>query len=83
MLVRVAAGNVEMVGNPNPMVLLVLTFLLTTKIASKIYRTGILMYGKSQLIVQMAALQVTTVWLDNCLMLPEQQRHSLHLSTKN
>lgn len=31
----------------------------------------------------MAALQVTTVWLDNCLMLPEQQRHSLHLSMKN
>lgn len=46
MLVRVAAGNVEWWEILTSMVLLVLTFLLTTKIASKIYRTGILMYGK-------------------------------------
>jgi len=46
MLVRVAAGNVEWWEILTSMIILIVTFLLTTKIASKIYRTGILMYGK-------------------------------------
>jgi ABC-2 type transport system permease protein len=46
MLVRVAVGNVEWWEILTSMIILVVTFLLTTKIASKIYRTGILMYGK-------------------------------------
>lgn len=46
MLVRVAMGSVELWEVLVSMGLLVGTFILTTWIAGKVYRTGILMYGK-------------------------------------
>ncbi len=46
MLVRVAMGNVEMWEFALSALLLILTFLGTIWLAGKIYRTGILMYGK-------------------------------------
>ncbi len=46
MLVRVAMGEVVWWEILTSAVILILTFLLTTRLAAKIYRTGILMYGK-------------------------------------
>jgi len=46
MLVRVAGGDYAWWEVVISMVTLVLTFILTTKLAAKIYKTGILMYGK-------------------------------------
>jgi ABC-2 type transport system permease protein len=46
MLVRVAGGDYAWWEVVVSMVTLILTFILTTKLAAKIYKTGILMYGK-------------------------------------
>lgn len=46
MLVRVAMGDVAWWEIITSMFILIVTFILTTKLASKIYRIGILMYGK-------------------------------------
>jgi ABC-2 type transport system permease protein len=46
MMVRVAMGNAPAWQLVLSMALLIGTFILTTWLAGKIYRTGILMYGK-------------------------------------
>lgn len=46
MLVRVAMGDVAWWEILTSMFILIVSFILTTKLASKIYRIGILMYGK-------------------------------------
>ncbi|MBL4703808.1 MAG: ABC transporter permease [Flavobacteriales bacterium] len=46
MLVRVSIGDYAWWEVVISMVTLVITFILTTRLAAKIYRTGILMYGK-------------------------------------
>jgi ABC-2 type transport system permease protein len=46
MMVRVAMGNAPVWQMLLSMALLVITFVATTWLAGKIYRTGILMYGK-------------------------------------
>ena len=46
MMVRVVSGTVPFWQVAVSMALLVITFIFTTWVASKIYRTGILMYGK-------------------------------------